>query len=137
MRTFDWESWVASRDEPPEAPPPLAADAPERVRLARETVVVLDRMVALFDQGRNWGRGPGRFSLAGALASVRHGRTEPDRAGVYLRHASRENWRLSMTLVLFSNSRGRYAEIGMVIRTARMNANLVVDKYWRASAAGD
>jgi hypothetical protein len=133
MLTFDWEAWVASRDEanPPDVPSPVPADAPERVRLAHDTVLVLDLMVALFDGGEHWGRGAGHFSLTGALAYVRRGRTERDNAGVYLRYAIRENWGKSLSLVDFNDTRGRYAEVGMVIRTARMNAKLIVDKYLR------
>jgi len=131
MLAFDWEAWVASRDEanPPSVPSPVPADAPARVRLAREAVVVLDLMTAEFDGGSRWGRGVGRFSLAGSLAYVCRGRTERDNAGIYLRYAIRENWGKSLSIVGFNDTRGRYAEIGMVIHTARMNAKLIVDKY--------
>ena len=127
METFDWESWVASRDVTDGflAPPPH--DAPERARMAWESVVVLDMVKEVLIASPD-------LTLSQTLRKARAGRTEHDRAGVYLKYAIRENFGLWVKLAEFSNVIGNPLS---AVRTARLNAQLVVDGYLEASAAGD
>jgi hypothetical protein len=118
---FDWEAWIAAREvtdgvlaRPPD-------DAPARVRMAWESVVVLDRVKDALAAS------PG-LTLHQALAEARAGSTEPDRAGVYLKYAIRQNFNLWVKLAEFSILLGNPLS---AVRTARLDAQIDVDDYWK------
>jgi hypothetical protein len=129
---------VMLRDGLPKVPE-IGPEAPERVRLARESAIVLDLMEDEFDFGIRWLRWdlPDGYGLClmGALFQVRSRRMERDRAGVYLYHSIRLNLGESMKLTDFNDSRDDYVEVEIVIRTARSMALFVVEEYLEACRA--